>query len=255
MRKIGLLAIVACGCAAPARPLARGPAPALQAALDADLRADWGALVAARRAVEVLAAEPAVKDYHLGWIDFRLSSLAYMVTGTPGQSALLARAVGELERSVAVRPAWAEAQALLAVCAAMLGNLDRARLPTLGPVVEHAWTAAMAGTAADSPRVQLLRAMAEFWMPPEHGGSRARGVERWRKAIELFEREPPPAAPAAAEPQPTWGHAEAWAWLGGAYLMAGRHAEATEALHRALALRPDFWWARVALAQAETPQP
>ena len=251
MRTI-LVALAVAGCAAPIQqPIQKSNPSALAAALDADLRADWDALLAARRAVAAREAQPsATVLYHLGYIDWRLSSLAYMVTGTPGQAALTARAVDELRRAVDLSPTLGEAQALLAVCAAILANIDRSRMDELMPLVKPAWTAAL-GDAADSPRVQLLRAMSEFWMPPQAGGSRERGVDRWKNAIALFERERPPAGELA----PIWGHAEAWAWLGGAYLMMGRTADAADALRHALALRPDFWWAKIALAQANAPQP
>ncbi len=245
-----LLALALGGCAASTAPV---ESPPLQAALDADLRADWDALLAARHAVEKIDADGpgrAVILYHLGYIDWRLSSLAYMVTGQAGQMALTVRAVDELRRSVELAPASAEAQALLALCAAILVGLDHARADEMLPVVRSAWTVALAD-ASRSPRVELLRAMSEFWMPPQMGGGRDKGVARWKSAIALFER----AQPGAGALAPIWGHAEAWAWLGGVYMMMGKNAEATDALQRALALRPDFWWAKIALAQAKLPAP
>jgi tetratricopeptide (TPR) repeat protein len=97
--------------------------------------------------------------------------------------------------------------------------------------------------------VQLLRAMNEVFVPPQYGGNRERGLERWREAIQLFEQE----ASSGRVSIRNWGHAEAWAWLGGAYLSMSRPADARIALEEALKLRPDFWWATTALAQARRP--
>jgi tetratricopeptide (TPR) repeat protein len=226
---------------------------ALRAARDADLKADWDGLVDAR--ARVAAADrathaPGVVFYHLGYVDWRLSSLAYLVTGQAGMIALLDRAVEQLRSSVAASPTFAEAQALLATCAGILGNADRSRLQELGPVMKGAWTAALEH-GAENPRVQLLRAMTEFFVPPQYGGNRERGLERWKEAIRLFEEEAKRSSSGAA---PVWGHAEAWAWLGGAYLTIDRHSEARAALEEAVRLRPDFWWAaQAALPQARRP--
>ena len=89
--------------------------------------------------------------------------------------------------------------------------------------------------------------MTEFFAPPQYGGNRERGLERWKEAIRLFEAEAKSQGSAQAV---AWGHAEAWAWLGGAYLMIGRPDDARAALEQAIRLRPDFWWAaQIALPQ------
>lgn len=224
---------------------------ALRDARDADLGADWDGLLDARTRVAALD-RPAdgVASYYIGYIDWRLSSLAYLVTGASGMTALLDRALEHLRSAVAAKPTFAEAQALLAMCAGVLAGADSSRAPALMPGVKAAWTAALEH-GATNPRVQLLRAMMEFFVPPQFGGNREGGLERWKNAIRLFEQEQkagrdlPPLA---------WGHAEAWAWLGAAYLTIGRHAEAQAALEEAVRLRPDFWWAaRAALPQARRP--
>ena len=193
---------------------------------------------------------PGMADYYLGYIDWRMSSLAYLVTGPPGMIPLLDRAIQHLRSSVAAKPTFAEAHALLATCAGVLGGSDRSRLEELVPILKTEWPPALEH-GARNPRVQLLRAMTEVFAPPQYGGDRARGLERWKEAIRLFEQEQQEttsSAPAA------WGHAEAWAWLGGAYLMTGRPDEARTALEEAVRLRPDFWWAaRAALPQARRP--
>lgn len=90
---------------------------------------------------------------------------------------------------------------------------------------------------ASNPLVQVLRATTERFAPPPYGGNRERGLERWQDAIRGL----------------PWGQAEAWVWLGGAYLLIGRYDDAREALERAVRLEPDSWWARLVMAQARWP--
>jgi hypothetical protein len=89
--------------------------------------------------------------------------------------------------------------------------------------------------------------------PPEYGGDREKGIAVWQEAIALFEKEgDKPHDPLT----PEWGYAEAWGWLGGAYLMKGDTSKAVPALTRALEIRKDFWWvAEIALPQARRPGP
>jgi tetratricopeptide (TPR) repeat protein len=226
---------------------------ALREARDADLRADWEALLDARARVAGWKGggdAPSLAAYYLGYIEWRLSSLAYLVTGAAGMQPPLDRAVSHLRSAVAAQPSFGEAQALLATCAGMLVNSDRSRLQELMPVTKSAWAAALEH-GADNPRVQLLRAMNEVFVPPQYGGDAARGFDRWKEALALFEQEEKRGAAGSTHP---WGRAEAWAWLGGAYLMSGRHADAQAALEHAVRLRPDFWWAaKAALPQARRP--
>ena len=228
---------------------------AVRAARDADLKADWDGLLDARARVAALESAnqpPGLVAYYLGYIDWRTSSLAFLVSGQQGMAALLARAVDHLRASVAATPTFAEAQALLATCAGILAGTTPSRLEELSPVMKAAWPPALEH-GGGNPRVQLLRAMTEVFAPPQYGGNRERGLERWSEAIRLFEREQKHASDKGGGER--WGHAEAWAWLGGAYLTMGRHKDAQAALEEAVKLRPDFWWAaKAALPQARRPK-
>ena len=106
----------------------------LRAARDADLRADWDGLIDARQRVassKAAADTPALTSYYLGYIEWRLSSLAYLVTGSAGMQAALERAVAHLQAATAAQPTFGEAQALLATCAGILAGADRSRIEAL----------------------------------------------------------------------------------------------------------------------------
>jgi tetratricopeptide (TPR) repeat protein len=231
------------------------PARELQAASrlarDGDLQADWNKLLDARARLERLVQHrdiAALAHYQLGYLEWRLSSLVYMSTGFRGQAPHWRRAVSELEQAVASRPDLADAHALIALCTAALLSTDPSQAERLRPRMESAWKAAL-DPSHTSPRALLLRAMTVFGTPSSYGGSQPQGLELWREAIAGLEKEK------TTDPlAPEWGLAEAWGWLGGAYLMQGDNEKAVPAFQRALELRKDFWWvSRVAMPQAKRP--
>ncbi len=214
---------------------------ARRAVIDADLHGDWTALIAAREQLTKLSGVPGLRglvEYELGYADWRLSSLAYLGAGKDAQMELMLRAAAELQASVAARPDFADAQALLAWVAGSALGTDAERGAPLGRLIQPAWKAA-APAVASNPRVALLRAMSTTFAPPAHGGNRERGLEQWKAAAALFEKG------ARGDPElPIWGRAESLGWLGGALLAGGDPAGAVRWFERALAVRPDFWWVR-----------
>jgi tetratricopeptide (TPR) repeat protein len=220
-------------------------------ARDGDLQADWNKLLDARARLERLVGDKdvsALVHYHLGYVDWRLASLVYMSTGMSGQAPYLRRAVSELEQAVALQPDFADAYALIGMLTGALIGTDPSQAEQLRPRLQAAWKAALQ-PEHPGPRVMLLRAMAVFASPPQYGGSREKGLALWQDAIALFGKERTRDIPG-----PEWGHAEAWGWLGGAYLMNNEPDKAVPAFERALQLRKDFWWvASVALPQARRP--
>jgi tetratricopeptide (TPR) repeat protein len=249
---IGML--VCFGAGAAVTPRTRNNADDLRVAVkqarDGDLQADWGKLVDARDRLDRLAGDQqlaALVHYYLGYTYWRLSSLAYVAVGQQAQAQLAERAVKELEIAIEKRPQFPDAHALLATCLVTTLGVDRSRIESVVPRISSAWQKALPA-GADNPRVMLLRAIATTFAPAEYGGNRDKGLALWKQAIEAFESDKPEAL------MPDWGRAEALAWLGGAYLMANQPGEAIAPLERAIALRPDFWWAtKAALPMARRP--
>lgn len=75
-----------------------------------------------------------------------------------------------------------------------------------------------------------------MFTPPEWGGGAEEAVKNLKKAIELFAGDHP------AAPEPSWGLAEAHAWLGQAYEKQGRKTEALASYRKALEVEPNFVW-------------
>lgn len=192
-----------------------------------------------------------LSDYHAGFAHF---VLALMVgpNGLVSQQGDAVRmgqhvdaGIRELEQAVEARPDFADALALLSHLYAMKIRRDPQRLaPELGPQGRELLANALA-LEPNNPRVVLIEAMRLFWAPPAAGGDRERGLARWSEARALFERE----TERGDSPLPTWGHAEAWAWLPGALLALQPPdvARAERAARRALEIRPDFRWVRASL--------
>ena len=89
---------------------------------------------------EIVAA---LVHYHLGYIDWRLSSLVYMSTGISGQAPYLRRGVTELGQAVALQPDFADAHALIAMTTGALIGSDPSEIELLRPRLQTAWKAAL----------------------------------------------------------------------------------------------------------------
>ncbi len=96
--------------------------------------------------------------------------------------------------------------------------------------------------APDNPRVVLSAAIGAFNTPKMWGGSKERAIEGFQRAAELFDREKP------TDPiHPIWGHSEAYAWLGIAYMDRDEENSAREAFEKALEIDPDNGWVKYEL--------
>jgi tetratricopeptide (TPR) repeat protein len=89
-----------------------------------------------------------------------------------------------------------------------------------------------------NPRVWLLRGQGAIFTPPEYGGGLKPAEEQLKRAIELFAKDAPKPG------EPSWGRAEAYAWLGQVYEKSGDKAKAAESYKAALAIAPDFGFAK-----------
>jgi hypothetical protein len=103
--------------------------------------------------------------------------------------------------------------------------------------------------APDDPRLVAIQALDRFYSPPQHGGDETEGLAMLRDALARFESAPP----ANSGVLPDWGHAMTWAWYATALKRAGAATddEVHSAARKALALAPDFAYARTLLPAGE----
>lgn len=247
---IATLMLLSAIAADPGAPGPGRPGRALQRlaseARTADLRGDWTALLRAHDAIARVPEESASRawiEYYLGYVDWRQSSLAYMGQGTPAVADCLRHAQDHLTRALETAPGFTEARLLLVIVDGGTMNADPSRVAVLGPRLV-ANIRQVVAEAPDKPRVKYLQAFVSYYAPGRTREQKDAALADWRRAAESFPLRPSPD-------EPEWGRAEAWAWLGGTFLVDGQPERAKEALERAIADRKDFWWARViALPQA-----
>lgn len=106
---------------------------------------------------------------------------------------------------------------------------------TLGPKASGLIDRAM-DVDPKNPRVWLIRGMSAMFTPKMFGGGTDKAEHDLRNAIELFAAERPVA------PAPSWGHADAYIWLGQALQKDERIEEARAAYQKALELQPGNVW-------------
>ena len=187
-----------------------------------------------------LAAWP---HYYVALADFRIVNLL-LAAGDRNKEAAsghLKTAVEHLQEATRIDPGAAEAYALLSSAYGRQIGLSPVKSMFLGPKAGKAISKAME-LAPDNPRVVLSAAIGDFNTPRVFGGNKERAMKGFRRAAELFAREKP------ADPvEPSWGHSEAFAWLGLAYLDRDEKEPAKAAFEKALQINPDFGWVKYVL--------
>ncbi len=111
---------------------------------------------------------------------------------------------------------------------------------TLGPKASGLVDRAME-VDPKNPRVWLIRGKSAMFTPKLFGGGTDKAERDLRKAAELFAGERPVA------PAPSWGHADAYIWLGQALQKEERIDEARAAYQKALEIQPGNMWVKQTL--------
>jgi len=189
----------------------------------------------ADRALSAFPADGLLLHYR-GYASYRLAQFAARSATAGETKALYEASLVWLDRSLAVRP-LAETQALRA---AAMGQLMAGSM-VLG--VRYGATASKAESDADrlspnNPRVLLLRAISTWFKPSMFGGGEDKARAVMTRALAAFLADAPPGG------LPAWGHAEALVWHGQMEQKAGRTTSARAAFAQALALEPEYGWAK-----------
>ena len=182
--------------------------------------------------------------HYQGYALYRIASI---LQGRPAAAApdlplVLESARGKLEQSIAARP-MAETHALLASVLGQLIGKNPSLAPTYGPRVPEEMTKATT-MGSTNPRVWLLKGIQSIYTPAQYGGGLSVAERELNRAITLFVSDVPTA------PNPSWGQAEAYVWLGQALQKQNRNAEARAAYQKALTIQPDYAWVTYSLLPA-----
>lgn len=139
---------------------------------------------------------------------------------------------------------WPETYALRAsVIGQMIGVGNPISGMVLGPRAENQIEKAVE-LGPNNPRVWMLKGVGNIFKPKMFGGGADKAEKELLKAIELF------ANDRAVSPAPRWGHSEAYAWLGQAYVAQSKFAEARASYQKALDLDPGNGWVTYVLLPA-----
>ncbi|HUQ98504.1 MAG TPA: tetratricopeptide repeat protein [Gemmatimonadaceae bacterium] len=255
-----LFLIALLGCSLPAPAVTAQPSPvgptgsstrwADSAAREIDAASVVGDILRLRRtqtmldqALVAFPGDPMLLHYE----GYALYRIAGILQGRPKAAApdlplVLETARTKLEQSLAARP-MAETHALLASVLGQLIGADPSTASTYGPHVTSEMNAATT-MGPSNPRVWLLKGIQSIYTPAQYGGGLAIAEGQLKKAVQLFVTDAP------ASPNPAWGKAEAYVWLGQALQKQNRITEARAAYQQALAIQPNYPWVTYSLLPA-----
>jgi tetratricopeptide (TPR) repeat protein len=184
--------------------------------------------------------QPALAHYYAALADYRL------VNQLPDDAEdrrehVLTDAIDHLKAATEQAPTMADAWALLAGCYGQMIGLHPMRGVYLGPKSSNAMEKARA-LAPANPRVWIISGTQEYFTPSLFGGDKEQALRAFEKAARLAEQE------TSDDPlAPSWGHAEAYAWIGIAHMNAERYPKARSAFQHALDVNPDYGWVKAVL--------
>lgn len=215
-------------------------ADSLRRQIDSAVATNEVAPVRRIREAAVLAARASPREpwlaYYAGYAAYREAGLLLGTERAADAGRFLDAAAATVER-VTTGPAAADAQAMLAALQGQRLTASGSSFTAirLGPSVLRANGRAEA-LAPQNPRVWLIKGITAFNAPSAFGGGAQKAEAHLRRALALFPSDHP------APPAPTWGHADAWLWLGRALQAQGRKPEARAAYAKARELEPWNTW-------------
>jgi tetratricopeptide (TPR) repeat protein len=241
IRKLLVLtvAIALAGCRADAQTAPSKWADTLSAEIQkAFLDGDIAKVTAARAFADRVATAFPDDALVLHYQGFALWREATAMMGRSGGDPypLLERALKVLEKSLKTRP-LPETHVLMSSIDGQLIAKDPSRAMELGIASSNSSNAAVS-LGPKNPRVWLIRGQGAIYTPPEYGGGLKNAEEQLRHAIELFDADSPKTG------EPSWGKAEAHLWLGQVYEKMNDKTKAAAEYRAALAISPDFNWAK-----------
>jgi tetratricopeptide (TPR) repeat protein len=174
--------------------------------------------------------------HYQGYAIYRQAVLQMGRNGS-NASALLEQSRDLLERSLKTRPLAETHMLLSSIDGQLIANApDRAM--ELGMASQASQGAALS-LGPNNPRVWLLRGQGAIFTPPEYGGGLSAAESALKHSIDLFAKDTPKPG------EPSWGKAEAYAWLGQVCQKQGDKTRAASFYKQALDLAPSYSYAKI----------
>jgi tetratricopeptide (TPR) repeat protein len=225
----------------PATELAALASRLEKAALNEDAQGVKDARIACMR---MLAAAPSgpragLMRYTIAYAGWRLSF--WPTVPAAEQNGLLADAESQLGQAVKADPSFAEAHGLLS----MVYGAKISKNPELGMTLGMAADAAMGRAMAldsGSPRLVMMQGISLLHTPREYGGDPKQAEANFRRALQMFAKEP------AGQAWPNWGLFDTHLWLGQALADRGDSEGARTEFKAALQVAPNSRHVKTLLA-------
>ena len=182
----------------------------------------------------------ALAHYYAALADYRMSN-RLPEDDEDQREHVIEDAISHLKRATEINGTMADAWALLSGCYGQMMGMNPMQGMSLGPKANEAMKQAKEH-GPDNPRVWIIDGTSDFYAPSMFGGDKEQALRKFKKAARLAERE------STTDPlMPSWGRAEAHAWVGIAHMEAERYKQARAALETALDLNPDYGWVQSVL--------
>lgn len=174
--------------------------------------------------------------YYLAFAEYRLASLdeSKMVDH-------INNGIDYLDKMLKVDKENVEGIALMGSMVGWKAGLKPMQAMFLGPRSTRMLSKAQEADP-ENPRVALFKAISDYNTPKQFGGDKERAMAGFEKAVGLFEITTP-----GGELEPSWGHTDAYAWLGMAHMEKDQDTKARAAFEKALEIDPDFGWVKYGL--------
>jgi tetratricopeptide (TPR) repeat protein len=180
----------------------------------------------------------ALAHYYAALADYRLNN-QFPEDAEKKRENVLGDATTHLKKATELDSTFADAWALLAgVYGQRMGLNPMTQGMMLGSDTDEALSRAKE-LSPSNPRVWIIDGTSDFFTPSMFGGDKERALEKFKKAARLAEQE------SIDDPlMPSWGHAEAFAWIGIVQMDAERYEHARTAFEKALSINPDYGWVK-----------
>lgn len=174
--------------------------------------------------------------YYLALADFRLANCSSQNEKKAEEA--IKEAIKNLEVSLSLKGDFSDSHALFGSVLGFRISLDPYRGPFLGRKARNSIERAIQ-LDPENPRAYLAQGVSYYHTPSLFGGGVDKAIKALEKAIKLFEKERKEGTI-----EPSWGHDEAYGWLGLCYVKKRNRPMAEEAFKKGLALNPDNSWIR-----------
>ena len=175
--------------------------------------------------------------YYLGLSEYRLVSL--------GENEQMIdhinKGIDYVEKMLKMDKNNVEGKALMGSLVGWKAGLKPMQAMFLGPRSNRMFADGMKENP-ENPRLAMFQAVSDYNTPKQFGGDKERAFEGFQEAIALFEKWTP-----ENELEPSWGHADAYAWLGIMHMDREESEQAKAAFEKALEVDSEFGWVKYVL--------